>query len=249
MLTSDPVFVGTRNYRDLMDSREFIQSFLNMFKYVVIILPSTMILGFLLALLMNMPIKLKGFYRTVFFSPNITSMVAVSAVWMFIYHPQYGVFNGILRYFELPAVRWLNDPDTALFSVSVISIWRMLGFTSVVYLGGLTNISGEIIEAARIDGVGRLQMTLRIRIPLVSSTSFMLLLLLTIDSLKMFTAIDIMTGGGPANSTKNLAVMMIRYAFREYRMGYACAIAVVLFLTIFLVNIIQMQFERAVFYD
>ena len=176
-------------------------------------------------------------------------MVAISVVWLFIYNPQYGLLNTVLGALGIAPVRWLNEPASALPSLALIAIWRMLGYSTVVYLGGIQNISDEINEAARIDGANTLQTVWHITVPLVSPTTFMLLILNSIEVLKMFTTINVMTDGGPAKATQNLVVMLYEYAFRRYQLGYASAIALILFALILIVNLVQMALERFVNYD
>lgn len=193
--------------------------------------------------------KINIFYRTVFFSPTVTSMVAMSAVWLFIYHPQYGSLNSILGIFNIPPVRWLNTMDTALPSLVIMNIWKRMGFCTVVYLGALLSVSNEAIEAARIDGVNRWQMLWYIKLPLISPTTFMLVILMTIESFQVFTQINVMTAGGPNGSTTNLVTYMYMQAFDQFRVGYGSAVAVILLLIILLIYFIQMSFERFVNYD
>ena len=188
-------------------------------------------------------------FRTLLFTPRVSSMVAISVVWLFIYNPQYGLLNSVFGLFGIAPIRWLNDPALALPSLSIITIWRMLGYSTVVFLGGIQNISEDVLEASTIDGANPLQTIWHITIPLVSPTTFMLLILNTIEVLKMFTTINVMTDGGPAKATQNLVVMLYEYAFRRYQLGYASTIAVVLFVLILAVNLLQMALERFVNYD
>lgn len=249
MITSAPSYVGLRNFSDLLTNDEFFKSLGNTCKYAVIIIPSVLIIGFILALLMREQLKINVFYRTIFFAPRVTSMVAISAVWLFIFHPQYGLVNQSLFFLGLVPVRWLNDPKIAIYSVSFINIWKYIGFSTLLFLGGLQNINREVIEAATVDGASEFQTTCYIRIPLVSSTTFMLVILQTIETLKMFTTINVMTGGGPAKTTQNLVLMIYRYAFSSRQIGYASALSLILLLIILAVNLIQMRFEKKVFYD
>lgn len=146
-------------------------------------------------------------------------------------------------------MRWLNETASALPSIALITIWRMLGYSTVVYLGGIQNISEDVLEASTIDGANALQTVWHITVPLTSPTTFMLLILNSIEVLKMFTTINVMTDGGPAKATQNLVVMLYEYAFRRYQVGYASAIALVLFLLILIINLVQMACERFVSYD
>ena len=248
-LTGKKKYIGIYNYQKLFKSDEFWQVLGNTMQYLVIVLPATMILGFLIALLLRKTSKLNVVFRTMIFTPHVTSLVGLSVIWLFIYNPQYGILNTVLSAIGLTPLRWVNDASTALLSLSIITIWRMLGYSVIVYLGGIQNISEEIIEAAHIDGASKAQVAWHIMVPLVSSTTFMLLILNTINIIKLFTTINTMTNGGPGNSTANLVVMLYNYAFRTYQVGYASAISVILFLLILIINVLEKSFERFVTYD
>lgn len=248
-LTGRKKYIGFYNYSKLFGNAEVYETIWHTLQYAIIVLPATLILGFLLALMLRRPSKLNVVFRTMLFTPRVSSMVAISVVWLFILNPQYGLFNSFLGLFGIAPVRWLNETSTALPSLAAITIWRMLGYSTVVYLGGIQNISEDVLEASTIDGANTLQTVWHITVPLVSPTTFMLLILNSIEVLKMFTTINVMTDGGPAKSTQNLVVMLYEYAFRRYQLGYASAIAVVLFLLILLINLIQMALERYVNYD
>ena len=215
-LISTPKFIGIRNYKNLFTASEFYISLINTFKYAIIIIPSVLVISFILAYLIQGKSKANVIYRTMYFIPRVTSMVAMSAVWLFLYNPQYGFFNNFLNNIGLPSVRWLNNPSVALLSVALIIIWKTIGYATVLFLSGLQNIPQSVIEAAEIDGVMGIKRIRYIDLPLVSPTSFMLLILITIDSLKLFTTIEVMTQGGPANSTQNLVIMLYKYGFSKY---------------------------------
>ena len=248
-LTGRKKYIGFYNYQKLFGNAEVYDTIWRTVQYALIILPVTLIFGFILALLLKRSSKLNVVFRTMLFTPRVSSMVAISVVWLYIYNPQYGLLNSVLGLVGIPPVRWINDPATALPSIAAIAIWRMLGYSTVVYLGGIQNISEDVLEAATIDGANAVQTVWHITIPLVSPTTFMLLILNSIEVLKMFTTITVMTDGGPAKSTQNLVVMLYEYAFRRYQLGYASTIAVLLFVLILAINLVQMTFERFVNYD
>lgn len=248
-MTGRKKYIGIYNYKKLFGSAEIWETIGRTVQYVIYILPATLILGFLLALLLKKSSKLNVVFRTLIFTPRVSSMVAISMVWIFIYNPQYGLLNNILGVFGIAPLRWLNETSTALLSLCIIAIWRMMGYSAVVFLGGIQNISEDVLEASTIDGANALQTIWHITIPLTTPTAFMLMILNTIEILKMFTTINVMTQGGPAMSTTNLVVMLYEYAFRRYQVGYASAIAVVLFVLILSINLIQMALERFVNYD
>lgn len=248
-MTSSMKFVGFRNYQKFFSSKAAISALTTTFKYVLYILPSSLILGFLLALLVHKPSKVNTLARTFIFIPHIASIVASCTIWIFLMNPQYGIINKILNVFGLPSVRWLNDVKTAIISVAFVSVWRQVGYNMIIFIGAIQNVQGEIIEAATIDGATRSQIVRRMIIPLVIPTAFMLMILNTISIFKMFTAIESLTEGGPAGSTTNLVYLIQKTAFNDYSLGYAFAMSVVLFLIILIVNILQMSLEKKVNYD
>lgn len=248
-LTGRKKYIGGYNYQKLFSDPEIYETIWRTLQYAIIVLPATLIFGFILALLLKKSTKINVLFRTLLFTPRVSSMVAISVVWLFIYNPQYGLLNSVFGLFGIAPIRWLNDPALALPSLSIITIWRMLGYSTVVFLGGIQNISEDVLEASTIDGANPLQTVWHITIPQVSPTTFMLLILNTIEVLKMFTTINVMTDGGPAKATQNLVVMLYEYAFRRYQLGYASTIAVVLFVLILAVNLLQMALERFVNYD
>lgn len=248
-LTGRKKYIGLYNYQKLFGSSEIYETIWRTVQYAIIVLPITLVLGFLLALMLKRSSKLNVVFRTMLFTPRVSSMVAISVVWLFIYNPQYGLLNSLLGLMGIPPVRWLNETSSALPSIALITIWRMLGYSTVVYLGGIQNISEDVLEASTIDGANALQTVWHITVPLTSPTTFMLLILNSIEVLKMFTTINVMTDGGPAKATQNLVVMLYEYAFRRYQVGYASAIALVLFLLILIINLVQMACERFVSYD
>lgn len=248
-LTGGKKYIAGYNYQKLFSNPEIFETIGRTLNYAIIILPATLIFGFLLALLLKRSTKINVLFRTLLFTPRVSSMVAISVVWLFIYNPQYGLLNNLLGLFGIAPLRWLNETSLALLSLCIIAIWRMLGYSTVVFLGGIQNISEDVLEASTIDGANALQTVWHVTLPLTSPTTFMLLILNTIEVLKMFTTINVMTDGGPAKATQNLVVMLYEYAFRRYQVGYASAIAVILFVLILIVNLAQLALERFVNYD
>lgn len=249
MVIGDPRFIGLDNYRELFTSKDFWDSVIVTLKYTVMYVPVSILGGLFLAVMLKSKSHLNIIYRTIFFAPYVTSMVAISAVFLFLYHPQYGTLNTILSVFGMEPVRWLNSKATALPSLVLMNCWKSMGFCAVVYLGALLNISDDMKEAAQIDGANRWKSLLYVEIPMVSPTTFMLVIMLTIESFKVFTQINVMTGGGPDGSTTNLLTYMFSQAFEQFRVGYGGAVAIILLIMVLLINLIQMTFERFVNYD
>lgn len=248
-MTSTMKFVGWRNFQKLFSRKEIWDTIFNTLRYALIVLPVILLGGFALGVALSKKGKVNVVYRTLIFAPHVTSMVAISSVWLFVFHPQYGAVNMLLETFGMMPVRWLNEPATAFWVISFVNIWRMIGYDTIVFIGGIQNISTEVLEAATIDGASRWRTICHIIFPLTSPTTFMLMILNTIGILKMFTVINVLTGGGPAKSTQNLVIMLHDYAFNRFQVGYASAISTVLFLLILVIHIVQRTLERKVQYD
>ena len=166
-------FVGLRNYKRFFSNNNTVSALWTTFKYVLYILPSSLVIGFLLALLVYKPGKANTLARTLVFIPHIASIVASCAIWTFLMNPQYGILNKMLNLIGIPSVRWLNDVKTALLSVSFVTVWRQVGYNMIIFIGAIQNVQGEILEAARIDGASHFQIVRRMIIPLVIPTAFM----------------------------------------------------------------------------
>lgn len=248
-MTTTMKFIGWKNYTKLFSDKEIWMAIFTSIKYVLVVLPFTLIGGFIIGLLISKSTRPNILLRTIYFAPHVTSMVAMSSVWLFIFHPQYGALNSILEFFGHAPVRWLNQTSTAFWCICFVTIWRMLGYDTLVFIGGIQNISDDVLEASTIDGASNFQKIVHIIFPLVSPTSFMLLILNTITVMKMFTVINVLTDGGPANSTQNLVIMLQDYAFNRFQIGYASAISNVLFILILIIHFIQRGLEKKVQYD
>ncbi|TDF97950.1 carbohydrate ABC transporter permease [Paenibacillus piri] len=242
MMRPSPLFIGLDNYMNLFQNKSFYNSLLRTLLYAVMTVPASMILSLGFALLLDKGLRLAlSIYRSLFFAPIVTSTVAISVVWMFIYHPDYGMANAVLKWVGLEPLRWLNDSRTALISLAIMAIWKHIGFCVVIYLAGLQGIPTDIEEAAKMDGAGLTRILLSIKLPLLTPTVFFLLIYLTIEQLQTFTQIDVMTKGGPAGSTELIVMHLWNYAFERFQMGYASAIAMVLLGIILLLTWVQMR--------
>ncbi len=239
LLRGDPVFNGLANYQFLLTSEDFGQSLWNTIYFAAGSIPTNMAIALGIALLLNRPLSGLSFYRTAYFVPVITSMVAVSIVWMWIYHPDVGLFNYILESIGLPTIRWLNDPKWAMPSLIILSIWKGMGYNVIIYLAGLQNIPEHLYEAAKIDGANRWQLFWHITLPLLTPTSFLILIIAVINSFQSFTQVHVMTQGGPLNSTTVIVYYLFQQAFQQFNMGYGSALAIVLFLIILVLTLIQ----------
>lgn len=242
-------FVGFDNFVRLFTQRGFQNALIVNLKYLALYVPLNMVIGFFVAILITKNTRWNKFVRTVSFAPSVTSMVAMSAVWLYIYHPQYGSLNSILNFFGFESVRWLNDPNVVLYSLIILSIWKKFGFCVLIYLGGLLEIPTEALEAADVDGATWGQKLRYVIIPLTSSTSYMLMILLVIESFQIFTQVDVMTQGGPAGASTTLLAHMYYSAFTEFQYGYGAAVSIVILLLTVGIYLALTRFEKYVSYE
>ncbi|QWC22425.1 sugar ABC transporter permease [Bacillus haikouensis] len=244
------LFVGVENYAYLLESPEFLNSIKATVLFVLYTVPIGIILALFLALIANEKLKGIGFFRTMFSSSMGISVAASSVVWLFLFHPSVGMFNRLLHLLHLPQVQWLLDPEWALISVSISTIWLNTGFAFLILLGGLQNIDEYLYESARIDGAGYWYQLRRITIPMLSPTLFFIITISLINAFQTFGQIDILTKGGPSQSTNLIVYSIYREAFINYQFGTASAQAVFLFICILIVTILQFKLgEKKVHYQ
>lgn len=242
ILRGEPVFIGLANYEALLSSEDFWQAMWNTLYFAGVSIPVGMGLALFIALLLNRPLRGLGLYRTAYFLPTITSLVAVSVVWMWIYHPDVGLMNSVLALVGLPPARWLNEPRTAMLALIILGVWRGLGYNVIIYLAGLQSIPTHLYEAAKLDGAGRWQLLRYITWPLLTPTSFFILIIAVINSFQSFTQVHVMTQGGPVGSTTVIVYYLFQQAFQQFNMGYGSAVAMVLFAIILALTVIQFKF-------
>ena len=236
-------FTGFENYIRLFQDPEFWISFRNTIFFIIGYLPLVIVFGLACALLLNKEMRFRAFFRATFFLPVITSWVAVSLVWKWLYNPEYGLINYILSTIGIDGPQWLNDPSTAMIGIILASAWKDIGFVMVLFLGGLQNISPSYYEAASIDGASKFRQLWNITIPLLAPTTFFVTIISLINSFQVFDQVMIMTGGGPGGSTVVMVQNIYNYAFRYFEMGYASAMSWILFLVIFFFTWIQMKIQ------
>ncbi|NLC44027.1 MAG: sugar ABC transporter permease [Clostridiales bacterium] len=243
-LVGSPVWVGFNNYKQLFSDEIFIKSLINTAYYTILSVPLSMICSLLLAVAMNQ--KLKGIvvFRTAFFMPYISSMVAVALLWSWIYNPQYGILNYFLELIGIPGQNWLGDPKWAMPALVFMSVWKGLGYNMMIWLAALQGIPEDLYEAARIDGANKWQQFKNITVPLLSPTTFMLLILSIINSFKVFEQSYIMTKGGPAHATMTMVLYIYSNAFVWLKMGYASAMAYILAIIILVLTVIQLRLQK-----
>ena len=237
-------FIGLENFSDLFADEIFRGAALNTMKYVLTIVPVSAFLGLVLAVLFNTKFHLKEFFKAVYFSPMVTSTVAAAMVWWWMYNPQFGIFNVLLKLVGLPSQPWLMSSSMALPSIIIFSIWKNLGYNMIIYLAGLQAIPQQFYEAATIDGAGGLSRFRHITIPLLAPTTTFILIYNSISAFQVFDQVFVLTSGGPANSTNVVVLDLYRQAFQRFNFGYAAAEAMVLFLFIMGVTILQYVYSK-----
>lgn len=236
-----PQFIGLRNYARLLRDEVFITSLGNTAIYTIFTVVPQMVFGLLLANALNNGLRGNGVWRSLIYIPNVTSMVAVSMIWLWIYEPIGGFLNVVLRALGLSAVRWLFNPATAMPSLIAMGIWKVVGYNMVVYLAGLQTIPRSLYEVAEIDGAGPIRQFVSITIPMLKPTTFFLLVMNTIQSFRVFEQVMIMTGGGPLHTTTTIVHQIYTRAFLDFRMGYASSMAVVLLIVIAGATVLNFQ--------
>lgn len=238
-------FIGFENFIKMWSDEWFTKSLVNNIVFTIVVVPCTMILSLITAVILNDKVFLKSTIRLMIFMPYISSIVAVSVVWAILYSPSYGPINSFLASLgisDLPG--WLSSTTWALPAIIIMTIWMNIGYNMIIYLAGLQGIPKELYEAARIDGAGPITSFFKITVPLLSSTSFFVLVTCIIQSFQVFAAIFIMTQGGPGNATSVITFYIYQTGFSFYDMGYASAMAWVLFLIVFLVTVFQWRGQK-----
>ena len=244
------IWVGFENYTYLLESTAFLNSMKATGLFVLYTVPIGIILALFFALLANEKLRGIGFFRTVYSSTMGISVAASSVIWLFMFNPSMGMFNRMLSLLNLPQIQWLLDPEWALLSVSISTIWMNIGFSFLILLGGLQNIDEHLYESSRIDGAGYFYRLRRITLPMLSPTLFFIITISLINAFQSFGQIDILTQGGPSASTNLIVYSIYREAFINYQFGTASAQAVTLFIIILIVTILQFKLgERRVHYQ
>jgi len=267
-------YIGLENYVTALHERQFWTSFLNTAWFALITVPVTMAAALLLAYLLFQKVRFLGIFRTIYFLPYVTSAVAAAAVWAWVFSPRNGLANEFLGRFGIGPQRWLQEPrgifdlisqgiglpwpgwlegpSLALVAITVLQIWHNLGFQIVIFLVGLGAVSKELYEAARVDGAGERQLFVRITLPMISPTLFLIAVISTIDAFKVFTPIyQMSTGanvgsrpGGPLGTTETSVVYILNQIFGSVRYGYGAAVAMMLFVVIMSLTLFQSYISR-----
>jgi multiple sugar transport system permease protein len=238
-------FVGSRNYSNLVHNPTFWTAIKNTFYFALVGGPLTVAVSLGAALLVNArAIRLRGLFRTIYFTPFVTTLVAIAVVWRYLYHPRYGLLNYLLGHIGIGPIDWLGDPHWAMPAIIVMAIWKNFGYNMLIFIAGLQSIPEELYEAARIDGAGPLRRFRHVTIPQLAPTFLFVGVVTMIGYFQLFAEPYVMTGGGPLRATTSLVLFMYEEGFRWWRMGVAAAIAFVLFGIILLWTLLQMRLQR-----
>ncbi|WP_454293202.1 carbohydrate ABC transporter permease [Salana multivorans] len=240
---SGPSFIGLDNFSRLLSDPLFWQSLRNTVIFAVVVVPVQAGLALAMAMIVNVKLRGVNFFRTVYFLPVVTSMVVISVLWQFMYQPN-GLINSVLARFGIEGPDWLGDTRTALFAVIVMSIWQAVGMHMIIWLSGLQTIPGEQYEAASLDGASRSQQFRYVTWPGLYQTRTFILVTITIAAFSLFTQIQVMTQGGPLDSTSTVVFLAYRTGFAQQETGYASAISLAFFALVLAVNLIQRYLTR-----
>lgn len=237
---------GFDNFVKIFNDPNFYLAVRNTFIFVIGVVPVSIVLSLAIALLLNQIKWLSSFFRTVYFLPFVTSTVAISLVWSWIYHTRFGLMNYFLSFLGIDPIAWLTDPKYAMLAVVIMAIRKSLGFNIILFLVGLNNIDKTYYQVAEVDGAREWQRFTNITIPLLSPTTFLITVVGTINSFKVFDEVYAMFQGrpGPAKSTLTVVYYLYEKFYTEYQYGIAAAAGVVLFVIILIITLIQMIYNR-----
>lgn len=249
-ILTPPKFVGFENYQRLFADHTFARALSNTLYYVMLMVPVTTVVAMLLALLMNQKLRAITWYRTAYFLPVVTSTVAVSLVWSWIYAKDFGLLNYLLRFFGVEPIAWLSSSTWAMLAISIMSVWGNVGQGMIIFLAGLQAIPQSYYEAAEVDGANSRQKFFKITLPLITPSLFFYFIIIMIDAFQMFEQLYVMTRGRPTDVTVTIVYYIYRNAFRNFKMGYASTQAIVLFAIIMVLTLVYWRTqEKWVVYD
>lgn len=242
---SSPQWIGGANYAEITSSPLFFKVLRNTAYYALLFVPATVVGSLALALAVNRKLRGIAAFRTLFFTPAVSSIVAVAIVWSWLYQPEYGLVNYVLHaIFGVRGPAWLQDPDWAMPAMAIVAIWKTTAYNMIIVLAGLQNIPEEHHEAARLDGAGPWKRLWHVTLPMLSPTMFFVLVITLIGAFQVFEQTYVLTKGGPANATLTLSYFIYQNAFQFFRMGYASALAYVLCGIVLVLTIVQLRLQK-----
>jgi len=239
-------FVGFGNYTRLLTDPLFWQALWNTLYFVLVAGPLSIAVSLLAAVLVNSRLtRWKALFKLSFFLPVVTTLVAVAIVWRFIYHPRFGIINYLLSLAGLHPIDWLGDPFWAMPALILMAVWKNFGYNMIIFIAGLQSIPEHLYEAAVVEGATNWQKFWHITLPMLAPTILFVTVITVIGFFQLFAEPYVMTQGGPLNKTLSIVLYMYREGFRWWNMGYASAIAFVLFFIIFVATLIQIKLQKA----
>ncbi|XEC94392.1 carbohydrate ABC transporter permease [Paenibacillus tarimensis] len=245
LISGSKTFKGLNNYAALLQDRKFLNSIGHTFYFAGIVIPVQTAIALGLALLVKPRYPYTGYFRTAFFVPVVISTAVAGTVFKLIYNRDYGLLNTLLGVFGTPKISLLSNPDIAMNGVIILGIWKAAGFFMIVYLAGLNNIPQDLYESARVDGASKIKQFFYITLPLLKRTTAFIIIITTIDAIKLSAIVFVLTQGGPNSSTETIVYFIYQQAFEQMQTGYASAAAFILFFMILLISVIQMIFLRS----
>ena len=235
-------WTGFGNWQHIFSDRLFWISILNTLKFLIVHIPLQIIIALALAEVLNQKIRMRGFFRAAFFMPLVVSGVVVTILWQQLFSYDTGVINRLLISIGLGKVGWLIDPDVAMISIALMATWKNVGLYVILFLVGLQTVPKQYYEAADLEGASHWQKFIRITVPMINPTIFMVVVLSTLGGFSLFIEPYIMTGGGPLNSTLSSVLYIYKQAFEYYHMGYSATLGVFFAFLIMLVVVLQKKF-------
>jgi multiple sugar transport system permease protein len=238
-IMGQPHVVGLRNYAELARDPQFFLSFKNTLYFMLLTAPALVILGLVLALLVDQRLRGRMVARTVVFTPYVVMSTVVGVIWLWIYNKDVGILNYYLGFLGIGKIAWLSSTVAAMPAVSIATLWWSVGFNMIIFLAGLQDIPQELEEAARVDGATELGVLRYITLPLLAPTTFVVVMLTLINTIQVFDQIYVMTGGGPSLSTLTLIQYLYYQAFQFFKLGYGSAVAYVVLVVLILMALVQ----------
>ena len=238
-------FVGFDNYARLLRTPDFWAALKNTFYFAFVGGPLTIAVSLGAALLLSSKlVRFKSFFRTIYFTPFVTTLVAVAIVWKYLYHTRYGLFNYVLGSIGIAPIDWLGNPHWAMPAIILMAVWKGFGYNMLIFIAGLQAIPEDLYDAAEIDGASAVRRFFSITLPMLAPTLVFVSVVTMIGYFQLFAEPYVMTQGGPLRSTTSVVILMYEEGFRWWRMGYAAAIAFVLFIVILLATLVQFRLQR-----
>jgi len=238
-------YVGINNYRVIFSEQIFYKILINTFVFAISTSIFGVIIPLILASILNSKIRGSEFYKTAYFLPFITPMIVIGVVWEWIFDPNIGMLNHILKIH----INWLYDTHWAMAALIIVSVWKLIGYNMVIFLSGFSGISQSMFEAAKIDGANTFQTFKNVTVPLLSPTIFFVVIITAISSFQVFDLIYLMTEGGPLDSTNVLVYAIYKNAFEYFNVGKASALAYILFLIILVLTLVQWNLRKKIVYN